>query len=147
MQIFYEGPAWLAGRRVLSYSPAFRGKTQELVQESDSTRQLSPLAHMIPGEEPTIRRNTYSTVTTDKGTFVTDASGKTRLETLAERKKTQQSEAAQFNRGLRMLETRADLGKAVLTKALNEAAADGWEVVQMTATGTGGALVYLLRHR
>jgi hypothetical protein len=147
MQIFYEGSAWLAGRRVLSYGPAFRGKTRELVQESDSTRQLSPLAHMMPSEELTIRRNTYSTVTTDKGTFVTDASGKTHLETLSERKQTQQSEAAQFNRSLRMLETWADLGKAVLTKALNEAAADGREVVQMTATGTGGALVYLLRHR
>jgi hypothetical protein len=102
---------------------------------------------MMPSEELTIRRSTYSTVTTDKGTFVTDASGKTHLETLSERKQTQQSEAAQFNRSLRMLETWADLGKAVLTKALNEAAADGREVVQMTATGTGGALVYLLRHR
>lgn len=37
MQIFYEGPIWLAGRRVLAYSPALRGKTQELVQENDST--------------------------------------------------------------------------------------------------------------
>ncbi len=147
MQIFYEGPTWSAGRRVLSYSPAFRGKTQELVQESDSTRQLSPLANMMPEEGPAIIRSTYSTVTTDKGTFITDASGKAHLETPAERKQAQQREAAQFNRGLRMLETRADLGKAVLTKALNEAAADGWEVVQMTATGTSGALVYLLRRR
>lgn len=150
MQIFYEGPAWLAGRRVLSYSPSFRGKTQELVQEADSTRQLSPLALMMPGKESTgttTYSTVYSTATTDKGTFITDASGKAHLETPAERKQNQQREAAQFNRGLRMLETRADLGKAVLTKALNEAAADGWEVVQLTATGTSGALVYLLRHR
>jgi hypothetical protein len=146
MQIFYEGPAWLAGRRVLSYSPSFRGKTQELVQEADSMRQLSPLALMMPGKEST-GTTTYSTATTDKGTFITDASGKAHLETPAERKQDQQREAAQFNRGLRMLETRADLGKAVLMKALNEAAADGWEVVQLTATGTSGALVYLLRHR
>jgi len=147
MQIFYEGPNWLAGRRVLSYSPSFRGKTQELVQEPDSIRQLSPLASMRPDTGPTTVQSTYTTTTTEKGTFITDASGKAHLETPAEHKQAQQREATQFNRGLRLLETRADLGKAVLTKALNEAAADGWEVVQLTATGTTGGLVYLLRHR
>jgi len=145
MQIFYEGPAWLAGRRVLSYSPAFRGKTQELVSESDSTRQLAPNA-FLNQTEPTTTIS-YTAATTDKGTFITDATGKTHLQTPAERKRAQQQETAQLNRGLRMVEARTDLGRAVLTKALNEAAADGWEVVQLTATGTTGALVYLLRHR
>jgi hypothetical protein len=138
MQIFYEGPNWLAGRRVLSYSPAFRGKTQELVQESDSTRQLGPIE--------SVTTTSYATTTTEKGTFIPDQNGKIHLETSADRKQARQRETERFNLGLNMLEKRADLGKAVLARALNEAAANGWEVVQMTAIGTTGGLVYLLRH-
>jgi hypothetical protein len=145
MQIFYEGPNWLAGRRVLSYSPAFRGKTQEVVQESDSTRQLSPNA-LLMGPTESVTTTSFATTTTDKGTFIPDQNGKMHLETPADRKQARQRETEQFNRGFRMLEKRADLGKAVLAKALNEAAANGWEVVQMTAVGTTGGLVYLLRH-
>jgi hypothetical protein len=145
MQIFYEGPNWLAGRRVLSYSPAFRGKTQEVVQESDSTRQLSPNA-LLMGPTESVTTTSFATTTTDKGTFIPDQNGKMHLETPADRKQARQRETEQFNRGFRMLEKRADLGKAVLAKALNEAAANGWEVVQMTAVGTAGGLVYLLRH-
>jgi hypothetical protein len=145
MQIFYEGPNWLAGRRVLSYSPAFRGKTQEVVQESDSTRQLSPNA-LLMGPTESVTTTNFATTTTDKGTFIPDQNGKMHLETPADRKQARQRETEQFNRGFRMLEKRADLGKAVLAKALNEAAANGWEVVQMTAVGTAGGLVYLLRH-
>jgi hypothetical protein len=145
MQIFYEGPNWLAGRRVLSYSPAFRGKTQEVVQESDSTRQLSPNA-LIMGPIESVTTTNYTTTTTDKGTFIADQNGKMRLETSADRKQARQRETERFNLGLNMLEKRADLGKTVLARALNEAAANGWEVVQMTAIGTTGGLVYLLRH-
>lgn len=146
MQIFYEGPNWLAGRRVLAYSPAFRGKKQELVSETDSTRQLSHNGLLLEHAGPTTQTG-YATVSTEKGTFIPDKNGKMHLETPADRQQARQREAAQFNLGMRTLETRADLGRAVLTKALNEAAADGWEVVQLTATGTTGGLVYLLRHR
>jgi hypothetical protein len=148
MQIFYEGPNWLAGRRVLSYSPAFRGKTQEVVQESDSTRQLSPTAFLMGPTEPVTitKKATLTTITTEKGTFIPDQNGKMHLETPADRKQARQRETEQFNIKLNMLEKRADLGKAVLARALNEAAANGWEVVQMTAVGTAGGLVYLLRH-
>jgi hypothetical protein len=145
MQIFYEGSNWLAGRRVLSYSPAFQGKTQEVVQESDSTRQLSPNA-LLMGPTESVTTTSFATTTTDKGTYIADQNGKMHLETPADRKQARQRETEQFNRGFRMLEKRADLGKAVLAKALNEAATNGWEVVQMTAVGTTGGLVYLLRH-
>ena len=37
MQVFFEGPNWLAGREVLHYTPAFRGKTGELVAEGADT--------------------------------------------------------------------------------------------------------------
>jgi hypothetical protein len=146
MQIFYEGPNWLAGRRVLTYSPAFRGKKQEVVQETDSTRQLSPNALLTGQLEPTIQTS-YATITNEKGTFIPDKNGKMHLETPADRQLARQRENAQLNRGFQMLEARADLGRAVLAKALNEAAADGWEVVQLTTSGTTGGLVYLLRHR
>lgn len=146
MQIFYEGPGWMSGRRVLAYSPAFRGKTQEVVQETDSTRQLSPNGLMM-GTTASVTTTSYATVTTEKGTYISDSSGKSHLETPAERQLARQREAVQFNRAFRLLETRADLGRAVLTKALNEAAADGWEVVQLAPTGTQGGLVYLLKRR
>ena len=136
----------MAGRRVLAYSPAFRGKTQEVVQEIDSTRQLSPNGLMM-GTDASVTITSYATVTTDKGTFISDGNGKSHLETPAERQLARQREAAQFNLGMRMLETRAELSRAVLTKALNEAAADGWEVVQVAPTGTSGSLVYLLKRR
>lgn len=146
MQIFYEGSAWLSGQRVLSYSPAFRGKTQELVQEPDSIRQLSPNSS-LPGPTETVTTTGYATVTTEKGTFIPDRNGKMHLETPADRKQAQLRENAQFNRAHKLLEARADRGRTALAKALNEAAADGWEVVQMTAVGTTGGLVYLLRRR
>jgi len=146
MQIFYEGPGWMAGRHVLTYSPAFRGKTQELVQETDSTHQLSPNGLMM-GTDASVTQTTYATVTTERGTFIPDGNGKSHLETPAERQLARQREAAQFNRAFHLIEARADLGRAVLTKALNEAAADGWEVVQLAPIGTQDGLVYLLKRR
>ena len=147
MQIFYEGPNWIAGRRVLAYSPAFRGKTQEVVQETDSTRQFSPNSFMLTAPESATATSYTTTEVTEKGTFVPDKNGKMHLETPAERQQARQREAAKFNRSFRLIEARADLGRAVLTKALNEAAADGWEVVQLAPTGTQGGLVYLLKRR
>ncbi|TPG66130.1 hypothetical protein [Hymenobacter nivis] len=153
MQIFYEGPGWLAGRRVLAYSPAFRGKTGETVQETDSTRVLSPGALLGPqtAESSVVTTETTTTESTPEGTFVTGPDGQRRQQTAAtqqrEEARQQREEAARFNRGFRMLEKRADLARATLGRALDEAAADGWEVVQMTATGNQGALVYLLQRR
>lgn len=146
MQIFYEGPAWLAGRHILTYSPAFRGKTGELVQEPDSTRQLAPNA-ILEGPFKPGPTTGYATVSTEKGTFIPDRNGKMHLETAADRKLARQQETAQFNRRLTLLDTRAGLGKSVLVSALNETAADGWEVVQMTTSGTHGGLVYPFKRR
>lgn len=146
MQIFYEGPNWLVGRRVLSYSPAFRGKTQEIIAEPDSTRQLSPGALPL-GPQEAGTSISYATVATEKGTFIPDQYGKLHPETAADRQQARQREAAQLSRSYRLLEARADLARATLIKALNEAAADGWEVVQLTTVGPAGGLVYLLRRR
>ncbi|MCI1188550.1 DUF4177 domain-containing protein [Hymenobacter sp. DH14] len=148
MQIFFEGPNWLAGREVLHYTPAFKGKTGELVAEGADTQEVSPMRFMQGPTRTTYGSSTSgTTVTTDKGTFVTDADGKTHQQTEEDIRKENQVEQDNMNRGLQLLEKRARLAREALTKALNEAAADGWEVVQMTATGTSGSLVYLLRKR
>ncbi|TDN38991.1 hypothetical protein E4631_12550 [Hymenobacter sp. UV11] len=145
LQIFYEGSGWLSGQRVLSYSPAFRGKVEELVAEPDSIRQVSPNAHM---ERPTdLGTTSYTTVTTEKGTVVPDRNGKVHFQTAAEYKLAQQQEKVLLNRSFRLLQMRGDLARITLSKALNDAAAEGWEVVQMTSWGSQGSLVYLLRRR
>ena len=149
MQIFYEGPGWLSGRWVLVYSPAFRGKTEMVVAEPDSVRRVSPNGFMEGAGDDTGARTTtsYATVSTEKGTFIPDRNGKMHLETAAERRLTRQRELAQQNRTLKLQETRTDLGKAALLNALNEAAADGWQVVQLAPTGSQGGLVYLLQRK
>jgi hypothetical protein len=70
-----------------------------------------------------------------------------RPQTAADISKQQATEAARLNRSLNLVEARANLARTTLTQALNNAAADGWEVVQMTTWGTQGGLVYLLRRR
>ena len=148
MQIFFEGPNWLADRRVLAYSPAFRGKTGEMVQETDSTRALSPgaLLGLSLGDSTMATAYVTTTVTENApdGAFVTALYGQRRRQTAATERS---EEARRFNQGFRQLEVRADLARAALGRALDETAVDGWEVVQMTASGNAGALVYLLRRR
>lgn len=146
MQIFYEGSSWLAGREVLHYSPAFRGKTGELVRE-DSTRAMSPGALVFDGPQTGVTYSATTSVTTEKGTFVRGADGKMRPQTEADLRKERAEENARMNRGLNLIEARATLARTALTTALNEAAADGWEVMQMASWGTQGGLVYLLQRR
>lgn len=147
MQIFYQGAGWLTGQPLLHYSPAFRGKTEEIVRE-DSTRLVSPGALVFDAPaESTVHQSALVSVSTDEGTFVPDGKGKMRLQTSTDIQQDQLAEKARFSRGLNLLNARTNLAHNTLTKALNEAAADGWEVVQVATIGSGGGLVYLLRRR
>lgn len=147
LQIFYEGPGWLAGRALLHYSPAFRGKTEELVSE-DSTKAMSPGALVLNfPADGTVYKGKAESVMTTEGSFVPGTDGKMRRQTPADVRTEQAAENARFTRGLNLLDARATLARNTLTKALNAAAADGWEVVQFTAVGTSGGLVYLLKRR
>lgn len=83
MQIFYEGASWLAGHEVLHYSPTFRGKTGGFVPE-DSTKAMSPGAVLFAGPSGMTTTGTLTSVTTKKGTFVSGANGKMRLQTAAD---------------------------------------------------------------
>lgn len=144
MQIFYEGASWLAGREGQHYSPTFRGKTGEFVPE-DSTKAMSPGAVLFAGPSGMTTTGTLTSVTTEKGTFVSGANGKMRFQTAADISRQQTAETARFNRSFNLIEARAALARATLAQALNNTAADGWEVVQMASSGTQGGLVYLLR--
>jgi len=70
-----------------------------------------------------------------------------RLQTAEDIRKANQEEVDNINKGFKLLEKRSGLARTALSNALNEAAADGWEVVQMTAYSNAGSLVYLLRKR
>ena len=148
MQIFFEGPNWLAGHEVLQYSPAFKGKTGEMVAEGDDTRRLSPSHFLV--DSPLLSQSgitTISTTGTDEGNFVRGRDGKMRPQTAEDIRKANQEEVDKFNKGFKLLEKRSGLARTALSNALNEVAADGWEVVQMTAYSGAGSLVYLLRKR
>ena len=144
MQIFFVGASWLSGQEVLHYSPAFRGKTGETIIETDN--DLRPSQSQSSGQ-PTQSNRIASTVTTERGTFATDGNGKTRQLTDEEIKQRKQQSTDGFASTIQLMEKRGNLARAALAKALNDAAADGWEVVQMTAYGGPGSLVYLLRKR
>lgn len=146
MQIFYQGTGWLAGQPLLHYSPAFRGKTKEIVRE-DSTRAVAPGALVFDAPVENTVYQSEAPISTSEGTFVPDGKDKMRPQTSVDSKKERLAEKAQLLRGLNLLNARTNLAHNTLTKALNEAAADGWEVVQVVSTGSGGSLVYLLKRR
>lgn len=152
MQIFYEGAGWIAGRPVLHYSPAFQGKDDELVTEPDSTKQLSPGAILFNEPLGKVITGTAAvqTVTGSNGqqtTYVQGADGEMRAQTPADQQRERNHERAQFNRQLNLVAARAALARTALTTALNAAAADGWEVVQLGRWGDKDGLVYLLRRQ
>ncbi len=143
MQIFYAGTSWLADQPLLHYSPAFRGKVKEIVRE-DSTRVMAPGALVFDAPYATLESES---IITGKGTLVRGSDGKMRPQTPADIQKGRLAEKERFSRSFKLLSARAALAHNTLTKALNDAAADGWEVVQVASTGNGGGLVYLLRRR
>jgi len=149
MHLFFVGPNWYAGHGVVQYSPAFKGKTEELVAETEETRQLSPNGFLsrLPTTTYSSSAETATVITTDRGTFVQEPDGSQHRQTTADLAKANQKEAEIIDKALRLQEKRSNLARAALSKALNALAADGWDVVQMTAYGTQGGLVYLLKKR
>lgn len=149
MQLFFVGPNWFAGHGVVQYSPAFKGKAEELIAETEETRQLSPNGFLsrVTTTTSSSSSETATVISTDRGTFVQEPDGSQHRQTAADLAKENQKEAERIDKGLRLLEKRSNLARAALSKALNEVAADGWEVVQMTSYGTQGGLVYLLKKR
>ncbi|MGI4740679.1 MAG: hypothetical protein ACRYG7_36365 [Janthinobacterium lividum] len=147
LQIFYEGSSQLSGgSRVLSYSPSFRGKTHEILPQSDSAHILdAKLRKDLAGNNA---KPNYTTVYPGNGKgYITTADGKTRLLTADDIRQREQEQNASVRTYERLQQANAAASRDIMTQAINEAAADGWEVVQMTTWGTQGGLVYLLRRR
>ena len=153
MQIFYEGAGWLAGRPLLHYSPAFQGKDNELVSEPDSTKRISPGAFLFDeplGQGGTTTATAVQTVTSSNGqqtNYVQGADGEMHAQTPADQQRERAREKARFDRQLNLVGARAALARTALTTALNAAAADGWEVVELGRWGEKDGLVYLLRRQ
>ena len=152
MQIFYEGANWLAERPLLHYSPAFQGKDNELVPEPDSTKRLSPGSVLFeePSGQGVATASAVQSVVSSNGqqtNYVQGPDGEMRAQTPADQRQERAREKARFDRQLNLIAERAMLARTTLTNALNAAAADGWEVVQLGRWGEKDGLVYLLRRR
>jgi hypothetical protein len=153
MQIFYEGANWMAGRPLLHYSPAFQGKSDELVSEPDSTKRLSPGALLFDepsGQGVATTATSVQAVSGSNGqqtNYVQGSDGEMRAQTPADLRQERAREKANFNRQLNLLAARNTLARTTLTNALNTAAAEGWEVVQLGRWGEKDGLVYLLRRQ
>jgi len=154
MQIFYEGANWLAGRPLLHYSPAFQGKSDELVSEPDSTKRLSPgallfdeLSEQGMATKLTGVQTIVSSSNGEQTHYVQGTDGEMRAQTPADLRQERAREKANFNRHLNLLAARSTLARTTLTTALNTAAAEGWEVVQLARWGEKDGLVYLLRRQ
>ena len=162
MQILYMGPNWTPGHPVLFYSPAFRGKHGEQLIDTDSTLEIAPNAGLRNGPTDTTTTVTISSsdsipennisVVTDQGHLNPRYAAAHRLRRqreMASERRDNARELRQLNRVLRLRQKRLQLSQNALTQALNEAAADGWEVTQMLNYGNNdqGVLLYLLRRR
>lgn len=152
MQLFYEGTGWLAERPLLHYSPAFRGKESELVTEPDSTKLISMGALLFSEaaeQGGPATATSVQTVTSNgqRTTYVQGPDGEMRAQTSADQQRERTREKARFDRQLNLVAARATLARTTLTNALNAAAADGWEVVQLARWGDKDGLVYLLRRQ
>lgn len=165
MQILYAGPNWSPGHPVLFYSPAFRGKNNELVADTDSTLEVAPTANLLDSAVDTttavvvansdsvdfIPENDFR-VFTDQGRLnprYVAAHRANRQRQIAQERRDNAQELRSANRRLRLRQQRLQLSQDALTTALNQAAADGWEVVQMLNYGNSdqGVLLYLLKKR
>ncbi|MEJ7663212.1 MAG: hypothetical protein WKG07_28570 [Hymenobacter sp.] len=73
---------------------------------------------------------TQTTTSTGKGTFITAPDGKTRPYTVADARQEETRKNATMLRYTQMVSGYAETARNTLTQALNEAAADGWEVVK-----------------
>ncbi|GAB2474041.1 hypothetical protein GCM10011375_24970 [Hymenobacter qilianensis] len=128
MQIFYHGTKSFPGSAYMSFAPAFRNQTDIRLNEPDLTRAT---ANSNLGKSDQIVEVRATNGKDDPKLKVAEQ----------EQQKEQQSSLATM---IKKQEERGQKMRAQLMVSLNEAASEGWEVVQMSSYGDGG-LVYLLR--
>jgi uncharacterized membrane-anchored protein len=141
MQLFYYGSQAALAGPVGRFSPALKGRSEiRLPNQDEYMNQLSSTATspLSNGVIETSSMDSRGIVQTVNGKPVTAAEGEKYKKDREAREKAAREDY--FNK---LLKHSADVTNE-LSKALNEAAADGWEVTQMAALPNGG-LVYLMR--
>lgn len=146
MQLFYYGPQAALTGPVGRFSPAFKSKSEiKLVNQDEYIKQMSSLS-TLSFSGGSSQAESVMTTSTDSGETFLTVNGK-RL-TPAETDKYHKEQDAR-NKVAReaysnRISQQVEIVTNELSKALNEAAADGWEVTQMASLPNGG-LVYLMR--
>ena len=128
MQIFYYGPATSPGFSFMSFTPAFHNQTEVRLNEQR-------LAEFIEGSYSGIAITSNSN---DSEPNFDDPKYKSAAKARQEREK------QEFDKQVKVMEERSQKMRDSLMKALNDATAEGWEVVQMSSY-TNSGLTYLLR--
>lgn len=127
MQVFFFGPITSSGSAFMTFTPAFHNQSSVKLDEPNMVDAFlnSPVGDMQVGEVQVSGRPN-------------DAKYQ------AAEKKRSVEQAENTKKFLAAREKRAQTMRDQLLNSLNSAAAEGWEVVQMSAYGQGG-LAYLLR--
>ncbi|MBT9394713.1 hypothetical protein KLP40_16195 [Hymenobacter sp. NST-14] len=151
MQLFYYGSKTMAGP-VGHFSPALRGQTDIALASPTAYMKLITARMEGPSATTQLQADTDTAsgervaLTVIDLTKMTPAQRKQYAEQERKREEQEQLERRQNLEEFARLTT--DHTKALtdkVTQSLNAAAADGWEVVQMSSFGAEGGVVYLLR--
>ncbi|MFD2787700.1 hypothetical protein [Hymenobacter rubripertinctus] len=140
MQLFYYGNGPVLGA-IGRFSPALRGETYITLTKPTTYQQQ--LIAIIEGPVDGQIQTSYTGSDGAGGIFI-DGRKLTPAEArqMKERENREQKEAEK--KRSRMMTEHTDAITERLMQSINNAAEDGWEVVQMTGTDSNG-LVYLLR--
>jgi hypothetical protein len=128
MQIFYYGPAISPGFSFMSFTPAFHNQTEVRLNEP-------PLGEFVEGSYSRI-----ASVSSNNDPEPNFDDPKYKAAAKARQEKAKQ----EFNKQVKVIEERSQKMRDSLMKALNDATAEGWEVVKMSSY-TNSGLAYLLR--
>lgn len=142
MQLFYYGPKVTTGP-ILRFAPAYKGQTAiEMTQPDEYMKFADPTRLLVPSSSVK-EVEVEAVVTTSEGTFV-HGKRQTPEQLKQARDKEYKDSKAQLAAYTTMVNQHTETVTAMLSKAINSAAEDGWEVTQIASLENGG-LVYLFR--
>lgn len=146
MQLFYYGPQAALTGPVGRFSPAFKGKSEiKLANQEEYVKQMMSLSTLsLPSG--VVQAESVETTSLDSGETFLTVNGKrlTKAEEEKYKKDRDAKDKAARDAYYTKVSQQVENVTNELSKALNEAAAYGWEVTQMASLPNGG-LVYLMR--
>ncbi|WP_303310173.1 hypothetical protein [Hymenobacter sp. BT730] len=144
MQIFYSGSQTTIGP-VIRFSPEFKAQKEVSLAKPDEFMKLhSPTSGLLAEPGQIIEATVTTTHVDGDGNTYIDGKKQTSQQLEKLRKQGNDEQMSRVNEYARIVSEHNDNVTSLLSKALNDAAADGWEVVEMASIQNGG-LVYLLR--